>query len=93
MRMRGEDVLQIHPDDAHERDIEDGARVVVENDRGRVEVATEVTPAIRRGTVFMTFHYADPLANRLTGDALDPVAKIPEFKHSAVHVRVTADDE
>jgi formate dehydrogenase major subunit len=36
----------------------------------------------------MTFHYADPLVNRLTGDALDPVAKIPEFKHSAVHVRV-----
>ncbi len=90
MRMRGEDVLQIHPDDADERDIEDGAWVVVENDRGRVEVAAEVTPAIRRGTVFMTFHYADPLANRLTGDALDPVAKIPEFKHSAVHVRVSA---
>jgi formate dehydrogenase major subunit len=88
MRMRGEDVLQVHPDDADERGVEDGDRVVVENDRGRVEVAAEVTPAIRRGTVFMTFHYADPLVNRLTGDALDPVAKIPEFKHSAVHVRV-----
>jgi formate dehydrogenase major subunit len=87
MRMRGEDVLQIHPDDAAARGIDDGAQVRVENDRGRVELAAEVTPAVRRGTVFMTFHYADPLANRLTGDALDPVAKIPEFKHSAVHVR------
>ncbi|WP_136602165.1 formate dehydrogenase subunit alpha [Salinigranum halophilum] len=92
MRMRGEDVLQIHPDDADARSIEDGTRVVVENDRGRVALAAEVTPAIRPGTVFMTFHYADPLANRLTGDALDPVAKIPEFKHSAVHVRVASDD-
>jgi formate dehydrogenase major subunit len=34
----------------------------------------------------MTFHYADPLVNTLTGDALDPEAKIPEYKHSAVRV-------
>jgi formate dehydrogenase major subunit len=37
--------------------------------------------------VFCTFHYLDPLANALTGDALDPVAEIPEYKHSAVTVR------
>lgn len=96
MRMRGEDSLQIHPDDAAARGIEDGATVRVENDRGGVTVAAEVTPAVRRGTVFATFHYADPLVNRLTGDALDPVAKIPEYKHSAVRVavepEVAADD-
>jgi formate dehydrogenase major subunit len=85
-RMRGEDVLQIHPDDADERDVADGDTVRVWNDRGAVTVDAEVTPAIRRGTVFCTFHYADPLANDLTGDALDPVAKIPEYKHSAVRV-------
>jgi formate dehydrogenase major subunit len=53
-----------------------------------VTVAADVTPAIRRGTAFMTFHYADPLTNALTGDTLDPVAKIPEYKHSAVRVAV-----
>ncbi|SDM54771.1 formate dehydrogenase major subunit [Halogranum gelatinilyticum] len=90
-RLRGSDVLQIHPDDAGSRGIADGDRVVVENDRGTVTVAAEVTPAIRPGVVFATFHYAEPLINDLTGDALDPVAKIPEFKHSAVRVRV-ADD-
>ncbi|KAB1198900.1 MULTISPECIES: formate dehydrogenase subunit alpha [Haloferax] len=91
MRMRGEDVLQIHPDDAADRDIEDGDRVRIENDRGTVTVAAEVTPAVRRGTVFTTFHYADPLVNKLTGDALDPTAKIPEYKHSAVRVTVHAE--
>ncbi|WP_411968171.1 formate dehydrogenase subunit alpha [Haloferax sp. YSSS75] len=91
MRMRGEDVLQIHPDDAAARGIEDGDEVHVENERGTVTVATEVTPAVRRGTVFMTFHYADPLVNQLTGDALDPTSKIPEYKHSAVRVTVSSE--
>jgi len=85
-RMRGEDALQIHPDDAAARGIEDGDRVRVENDRGSVEVPADVTPAITPGSTFLTFHHDDPLANALTGDALDPEAKIPEFKHSAVRV-------
>jgi len=86
MRMRGEGVLQIHPDDAGARGVADGDEVRVANDRGSVTVEAEVTPAIREGTVFMTFHYADPLVNVLTGDTLDPEAKIPEYKHSAVRV-------
>ncbi len=86
MRMRGEDSMEIHPDDASPRGIEDGDRVRVHNDRGEVEVEAVVTPSITRGTAFMTFHYADPLVNALTGDYLDPVAKIPEYKHSAVTV-------
>ncbi|RBI62500.1 formate dehydrogenase subunit alpha [halophilic archaeon] len=91
MRMRGEDVLQIHPDDAAERDVDDGEVVRVENDRGDVAVRAEVTPAVRRGTVFATFHYADPLVNVLTPDELDPVANVPEYKHAAVRVTVSAD--
>ncbi|SFR63262.1 formate dehydrogenase subunit alpha [Halogeometricum limi] len=87
-RLRSEDALQIHPDDAVERGIDDGVRVRVANDRGSVTVVADVTPAVRRGTVFATFHYAEPLANALTGDALDPVSKIPEYKHSAVRVTV-----
>ena len=88
-RMRSEDHLQLHPDDADERGIADGDTVRVWNGRGEVRVAAEVTPAIRRGTVFCTFHWADPLVNTLVGDTLDPVAKIPEFKHSAVRVEPT----
>ena len=86
MRLRGEDVLQIHPEDADERGIDDGDTVVVSNDRGEVTVDADVTAAVPQGVVFSTFHYAEPLINRLTGDALDPVAEIPEYKHSAVDV-------
>ena len=56
------------------------------NDRGEVTAPADVTPAIRQGTVFLTSHFADPLVNRVTSDALDPTAKIPEYKHAAVSV-------
>ncbi|QZY00430.1 formate dehydrogenase subunit alpha [Halobaculum rubrum] len=91
MAMCGEDVLQIHPADAADRGIDDGDRVVVSNERGTVETTAEVTPAVREGVVFCTFHHAEPLVNALTGDALDPDAGIPEFKHSAVAVDSAAE--
>ena len=86
MAMRGEDALQIHPDDAAARAIGDGDRVRVSNDRGEMTIAADVTPAVPEGVTFCTFHYVDSAANALTGDELDPASGIPEFKHSAVAV-------
>jgi formate dehydrogenase alpha subunit len=89
-RLRSADALQIHPDDAATRDIEDGDEVAVSNDRGSVTLAAEVTPAVRQGVVFCTFHFADPLVNTLVADDLDPTAKIPGYKRTPVRVRVEA---
>ncbi|GAA0204435.1 formate dehydrogenase subunit alpha [Halobaculum roseum] len=93
VRMAGPQRVQIHPDDAANRGIADDDRITVESERGAVSAIAEVTPAVGRGRVFATFHTADPLVNTLTGDALDPVAKIPEYKHSAVRVRVSGDQD
>ncbi|MFB6157961.1 MAG: formate dehydrogenase subunit alpha [Haloferacaceae archaeon] len=90
--MRDGNVLRIHPDDAAARGIEDGDTVAVSNERGRVTVTADVSPSVREGTVFCTFHHADPLVNALTADALDPVAEIPEYKHAAVDVTRTDAD-
>ena len=38
----------------------------------------------------MAFHWGDAPANRLTNPALDPQAKIPEFKVSSVKAILTA---
>ncbi|HHY12865.1 MAG TPA: hypothetical protein GX529_09580, partial [Firmicutes bacterium] len=38
------------------------------------------------GVVFMPFHFAEAAANVLTNPALDPKAKIPEFKVCAVRI-------
>jgi formate dehydrogenase major subunit len=38
------------------------------------------------GTVFVAFCWFEAAINKLTNAALDPVAKIPEFKYCAVKV-------
>ena len=38
------------------------------------------------GVAFIPWHFAEVAANILTNDALDPEAKIPEFKACAVQV-------
>ena len=85
-RMAGEDALRIHPEDAADRGIEDGDTVRVASDQGAVTAPADVTRSIRRGTVFLTFHFAESPVNRVTADALDPAAKIPEYKHTPVVV-------
>jgi formate dehydrogenase major subunit len=54
--------------------------------RGSVVTKAFVTKRIPKGTVFMPFHFAEAPANRLTNNALDPVAKIPEYKVCACKV-------
>ena len=77
--------MEIHPDDAGALGIKNGALAELTSRRGTVKAA--VTPRSRPGSVFMTFHYAEAVANLLTNDALDPEAKIPEFKVCAVKLR------
>jgi predicted molibdopterin-dependent oxidoreductase YjgC len=52
-----------------------------------VRVKAQVTERVEPGIVFMTFHFAEAAANLLTNPALDPVAKIPEYKVCAVRVQ------
>jgi formate dehydrogenase major subunit len=78
--------VEIHPDDAGRLGIQDGQSVQIRSRRGEVVAAARITHRSPPGTVFMTFHYAEAAANLLTGDAVDPIAKIPEYKVSAVRV-------
>ena len=52
-----------------------------------------VTEKTRAGVVFIPFHFAEAAANLLTIDALDPQAKIPEFKACAVKIEAVSEDE
>ncbi|HUU60573.1 MAG TPA: molybdopterin dinucleotide binding domain-containing protein, partial [Phycisphaerae bacterium] len=64
----------------------DGRKVRIASRRGQIEIAARLTPRVSPGTLFLAFHYREAPANRLTIAALDPVAKIPEFKVCAVRV-------
>lgn len=79
--------VEIHPDDAAQLGIDDGELTQVSSRRGQVIAAAKLTRRSPPGTVFMTFHYAEAAANLLTTDAVDPTAKIPEYKVCAVKVQ------
>jgi len=64
--------------------------VEVASRRGKIEIAANLTDRVPPGTVFLAFHFKEAPANRLTIAALDPVAKIPEFKVCAVRLSTAA---
>jgi anaerobic selenocysteine-containing dehydrogenase len=79
--------VEIHFQDAKKHRIKDGDRVEVFSRRGTVTTIASVGTAVAKGWLFMPFHFAEGPANMLTNDALDPVAKIPEFKVCAANIR------
>jgi formate dehydrogenase alpha subunit len=82
-----EGVVEINPEDAKRLKIQpDNGLVEVASRRGKVKVKAKVAENLPPGVVFMTFHFKEAAANLLTIDALDPVAKIPEFKVCAVNI-------
>ncbi len=79
--------IEINPEDAAEAGIAPDSAVEVSSRRGTVMTRAVVTERSPRGTVFMPFHFKEGAANVLTNDALDPIAKIPEFKVCAVRLK------
>ncbi len=77
---------ELHPADAALLGLEDGQVVRVSSRRGQVVLHLSVTNKTRPGVVFIPFHFSEAAANLLTIDALDPEAKIPEYKACAVKV-------
>jgi predicted molibdopterin-dependent oxidoreductase YjgC len=84
--LKGEGEVEINPEDASKLGLRDGEMVKVSSRRGEVLARVKVTEASSVGVVFMTFHFAESPANMLTNPAIDPVAKIPEYKVCAVRI-------
>jgi predicted molibdopterin-dependent oxidoreductase YjgC len=83
-----EGVVEINPGDAARLGIKpDDGLVEVISRRGKVQAKAKVADNLPPGVVFITFHFKEAAANLLTIDALDPIAKIPEFKVCAVKVK------
>jgi formate dehydrogenase alpha subunit len=78
--------IEINPADAARLKLDDGQAVRVSSRRGTVVLRAWVTQRTTVGVVFIPMHFAEAAANLLTIDALDPLAKIPEYKACAVRV-------
>ncbi|GAA4161616.1 molybdopterin oxidoreductase family protein [Gryllotalpicola daejeonensis] len=83
-----EALLEIHPATAARLGLDDGGRVELANERGRVECRVAFSAGIRPDTVFLPFHFAgDESVNRLVAASVDPISGMPEFKRTRVRVR------
>ncbi len=81
-----EPLVEISPLDAPHIPCKDGDPVRVSSRRGSIVLRARVTDKASPGVVFIPFHYAEAAANRLTTDALDKKALIPEYKVAAVKI-------
>jgi formate dehydrogenase alpha subunit len=86
-KLAPEELVEINVIDAGKLGIADEDWIVVESRRGKVKARAAVGERCKPGVVFMTFHFAEALGNVLTNSALDPIAKIPEYKVAAVNVQ------
>ena len=77
--------VEVNRKDAEMLDISDGDPVKVISRRGEVVTTAKVGARVSEGVVFLSFHWKEAPANKLTQNfKLDPIAKIPEYKASAV---------
>jgi len=79
--------VEISPEDAKELGIRDREQIHVGTRRGELQCMARVTDVAKKGVLFMPFHFDEAPANLLTINALDPVAKIPEYKVCAARIR------
>jgi formate dehydrogenase major subunit/formate dehydrogenase alpha subunit len=88
LEIYSEPLVEINPDDAQHLGINGRKRVRVSSRRGQIEAEAWVTDRVPPGMVYANFHFPESSVNVLTIAALDPVAKIPEYKVCAVRVEV-----
>lgn len=81
-------LIEVNPLDAEQIGIQGSQRVRVVSRRGSIEAEAWLTERVPIGLVFSNFHFPEAGANELTIAALDPVAKIPEYKVCAVKLEL-----
>ncbi|TYB33350.1 MAG: formate dehydrogenase subunit alpha [Flexistipes sinusarabici] len=86
MSAAGEAVVLINSNDAADMGIEDNAEVEVSSRRGVISAKAFLTDRVNKKTIFGNFHFIEDNVNKLTIKALDPAAKIPEYKVCAVKI-------
>jgi formate dehydrogenase major subunit len=80
--------VEINSEDAAGIDLMHDQAVIIESRRGTVRTRAKISDSVPPGLIFLAFHWREAPANMLTQDfALDPVAKIPEYKVCAVRLK------
>lgn len=83
--------VEIHRRDARKLGVEDGQLVDVVSRRGRVRCRAMVSRQVRRGVIWMPFHFPATRTNYLTTDAGDKVTGTGEYKVCAARIELVSD--
>lgn len=78
--------VEMSREDCEALGVKDKDQVKVSSRRGEITTTVMETKRVRKGSVFIPFHFAEAAANMLTNDEFDPTAKIPELKVCACKV-------
>jgi len=80
--------ISIHPEDAEHLEVVEGDMLLITSRRGEMEAPARITRSVPSGVLFLPIHFGENPPNVLTdAEAFDPMAKIPEFKVSAVKIQ------
>jgi len=79
-------VALVHPIDLNAMGIKPGDIITLESRRGKISLYARADDSSPRGSIFVPFCYYEAAINELTNAALDPIAKIPEFKYCAIRI-------
>jgi formate dehydrogenase alpha subunit len=88
--LRGQDTVEINPDDALALQIKEGETVSVVSGHGQIAAKAKVSKFPPKGTVFMVFPFVDGQTGLLNNPALDPVFKLPQCTPCSVRIEKRA---
>jgi predicted molibdopterin-dependent oxidoreductase YjgC len=78
--------VQINPEDAEKLEIKKQHKVKVKTRRGELVVLAEITDKVKKGVLWMPFHFSNEPTNVLTNNAFDPVCRTGEYKACAAGI-------
>ena len=91
--MRSNCSLVISPADAAKLSLETGETVRLASRYGETFLPVEISPQMRTGELFATFHAVPTFLNRVTGPYRDRFVQAPEYKVTAVRIEKLPADE
>jgi predicted molibdopterin-dependent oxidoreductase YjgC len=81
-----ENTVTINEDDGKALSLKEGQVVKIKTRRGEVTAKANLTKRIRKGVIWMPFHYHESPTNIITNDAFDPLSRIAEYKACAARI-------
>jgi len=82
--------VEVNTEDAERLGIKNMADCKVSTRRGQLTVKALVSDKVKKGVLWMPFHYTEAPANLLTNDAFCPISRIGEYKACAARIEPAA---